>query len=76
MDMNMPGMNGIEATWQITRTFPRVKVIGLSVNEEAHTIEAMKAAGAIDFVSKASVAESLYEAVRGSHSHRNEMEHP
>jgi CheY-like chemotaxis protein/two-component sensor histidine kinase len=48
MDMNMPGMNGIEATWQITRTFPRVKVIGLSVNEEAHTIEAMKAAGAID----------------------------
>jgi signal transduction histidine kinase/ActR/RegA family two-component response regulator len=76
MDMNMPGMNGIEATWQITRAFPRVKVIGLSVNEEAHTIEAMKAAGAIDFVSKASVAESLYEAVRGCHSHRNELEHP
>ena len=72
MDMNMPSMNGIEATWQITQTCPGVQVIGLSVNDEPHTVEAIKAAGAVHFVSKASVVEGLYEAVRSCMANRNQ----
>lgn len=76
MDMNMPGMNGIEATRQITAIFPGVQVIGLSVNNEPHAIEAMKAAGAVHFVSKASVVESLYDAIRSCMQNRNPKKHP
>jgi signal transduction histidine kinase len=64
MDINMPGMNGIEATHQIKKAFPWIKVVGLSVNTDSHIVESIKAAGAADFVSKGSVAEDLYDAVR------------
>jgi DNA-binding NarL/FixJ family response regulator len=60
----MPGMNGIEATHQIKKAFPWIKVVGLSVNTDSHIVESIKAAGAADFVSKGSVAEDLYDAVR------------
>lgn len=76
MDMNMPSMNGIEATWQITQTCPGVQVIGLSVNDEPHTVEAIKAAGAVHFVSKASVVEGLYEAVRSCMANRSQTRFP
>jgi len=63
MDVNMPRMDGIEATRRLTDEWPEIPVIGLSVNDAPHVVEAMTAAGAVAVVSKDTAPERLYEAV-------------
>ncbi len=46
MDINMPRMDGIQATKQIKAAQPTIRIIGLSVINDKHVIEAMKMAGA------------------------------
>lgn len=50
MDMNLPGIDGPEATRQILRTRPETKVVGLSTYDEYH--DRAIDAGAVAFVSK------------------------
>lgn len=50
MDMNLPGIDGLEATRQIMGALPHTRIIGLSTYEEF--AERAVAAGAIAFVSK------------------------
>ncbi|QPD04495.1 MAG: membrane protein of unknown function [Candidatus Nitrospira kreftii] len=52
MDVNMPGINGIEATQRITSNLPSVRVIALSVNTDESTRSAMLNAGAKAFLGK------------------------
>jgi len=59
MDINMPGMNGIEATRCIMTTSPSVCIIGLSVNADQATRKAMLDAGARAFLYKDVVAIEL-----------------
>ncbi|MBI4219690.1 MAG: response regulator transcription factor [Chloroflexi bacterium] len=43
MDINMPGMNGLEATRAIKAAYPQIKVIVLTVSDdEQHLFEAIK----------------------------------
>ncbi|WP_447598217.1 response regulator [Nitrospira sp. Nam80] len=63
MDVNMPKMDGIEATRRIVTTFPSAVIIGLSVNDSPPLIEAMKKAGAAAFVAKEAAAEQLHDAI-------------
>jgi DNA-binding NarL/FixJ family response regulator/anti-sigma regulatory factor (Ser/Thr protein kinase) len=63
MDVNMPRMDGIEATRRLTDEWPEIPVIGLSVNDAPHVVEAMTAAGAVAVISKDTAPERLYEAV-------------
>lgn len=63
MDVNMPQMDGIEATKRIKRAWPETIIIALSVNTSSQIIDAMKAAGASAFVSKESAGEDLYDAM-------------
>jgi len=63
MDVNMPKMDGIEATKLIKAKHPSTIIIGLSVNNSAQVIEAMTRAGAAAFLSKDAAAEELYEAI-------------
>lgn len=63
MDVNMPEMDGIEATKRIKAAQPGVIVIGLSVNNSAPVMEAMKQAGAAAFVSKDTAGEQLYDTI-------------
>lgn len=63
MDINMPEMNGIEATARITAQFPDIHVIGLSVNADDDNQEAMRKAGATILLTKESAVEHLYEAI-------------
>jgi CheY-like chemotaxis protein len=64
MDVNMPKMDGIEATKRIKDAHPSAIVIGLSVNDSTHIIEAMKKAGAAAFVSKDAAAEELHDTIK------------
>ncbi|HYA02866.1 MAG TPA: response regulator, partial [Syntrophobacteria bacterium] len=64
MDIQMPRMDGIEATRQITADLPEVKVIGLSVHADEQMVSGMLAAGATSFVPKSSSPEELTEAIR------------
>ena len=52
MDVNMPRIGGMEATRRIKRILPEVHVIGVSLNDDPHTQDAMKAAGSSAFLSK------------------------
>ena len=64
MDINMPMMNGIKATAQITSRFPGIIVIGLSVQAGGENEEAMKKAGASMLLTKEAAVEELYRAIR------------
>jgi PAS domain S-box-containing protein len=52
MDVTMPRLNGIAATRRIVSEFPHVRVIGLSMHEEADLGVAMRQAGAVAYLSK------------------------
>jgi PAS domain S-box-containing protein len=64
MDINMPVMNGIEATHIITKELPYVKVIGLSTQIEQDVATAMQKAGAVGYITKGGPFEDLIEAIR------------
>lgn len=70
MDVNMPIMNGIEATRVLHSRMPGIKIIGLSVQRERETVEAMLSAGASAFFEKdGNTAELIrvIQTVAGSH---------
>lgn len=64
MDINMPVMNGIEATQQIKIRWPQIAVVGVSVNTGDENNSAMKNAGAASLISKDEADEQLYDAIR------------
>ncbi|HEV7282089.1 MAG TPA: CheR family methyltransferase [Pirellulaceae bacterium] len=63
MDVNMPDMNGIEATRRLKAEFPGIRVIGLSLHEEADMAKAMLEAGAEAYFSKGGPSTDLIAAI-------------
>ena len=64
MDINMPGVNGIEATRWIKAKYPRMIVIGISVNTDDENQTAMKQAGATSLLTKEAAVDELYLAIQ------------
>jgi two-component system response regulator NreC len=64
MDIGMPDLNGIEATRKITKDYPSVKVIGLSMHSSDKYVREMFKAGACGYLLKNCPFEELVEAVR------------
>ncbi len=64
MDINMPGMDGIEAARGIHAEFPDVKIIGLSMFEKLERGAAMREAGAVDYLTKSGPPDALIVAIR------------
>jgi CheY-like chemotaxis protein len=63
MDINMPRMNGIDATTYITTHWPKTTVIGISVNAEDDNSTAMRRAGAATVLPKESAVDQLHDAI-------------
>ena len=64
MDIAMPDINGIEATRQIVRDHPDVKIIALSMHSAKKFITEMLKAGASGYLLKDCEFEELVNAVR------------
>ncbi len=64
MDVQMPGVNGFDATRQVCELLPDTKVVMMSSQTESDTVERAVAAGASGFVSKQNALLSLPRAIR------------
>jgi len=63
MDINMPVMNGIEATKQIREKYPDVKVLALTMYIEKELITEIVKAGATGYILKNTGKEELITAI-------------
>jgi PAS domain S-box-containing protein len=66
MDINMPFMNGIEATAKIKTRYPDIVVIGMSVNASVDNHDAMRTAGASLLLTKEAAVDQLHDAIQGA----------
>src|SRR5215472_3131821 len=64
MDINMPDMDGIQATEQISKAVGQVGVIMMSVQHEADYLRRAMLAGARDFLTKPIAGDELYATIR------------
>ena len=64
MDINMPGIGGIEACRKINHTHPDIKIIALSVHTEGPFPQQLLNVGAHGYISKNCPHGELLEAVR------------
>ncbi len=68
MDVQMPEMNGIEATAAIAERWPEVRVLAVTTLEGSETVLPMLSAGASGYMLKDSSAESIVAAVHEVYS--------
>jgi DNA-binding NarL/FixJ family response regulator len=64
LDIEMPGLNGIEVTKELSKTGPRPAVVICSVENDPQTIEAAREAGALGYVFKSRTRKDLAAAVK------------
>jgi pilus assembly protein CpaE len=64
MDINMPDMDGISASEEISRVAPQSQVIMMSVQSEADYLRRSMLAGAMDFLTKPFTSEELVSSIR------------
>ena len=64
MDVNMPGMGGIEATRQLHDTHPEIRVLMLTVSEEDQDLFRAIRAGARGYILKNASSQELLDAIR------------
>lgn len=67
MDINMPGMNGIEATKELLENHPETKVIILSIHDDENYVTHALQTGAQGYLLKEIDTESLLEAIKVVH---------
>jgi DNA-binding NarL/FixJ family response regulator len=64
IDVQLPGIGGIEATRRIVASFPGVKVVALTLHRSRAFVDGMLGAGAAGYVLKDSHPGALREALR------------
>lgn len=70
MDINLPGMNGIEATQLIRKYSPGSKVLGVSLHTQPTYARKMIQKGAMGYVTKNSSREEMFKALMEIHNGR------
>jgi DNA-binding NarL/FixJ family response regulator len=66
MDLNMPGMNGIEATREIAREAPLTRVVVLTISDEDDDVIDAILAGACGYLLKDSSIQDLMQGIRAA----------
>ncbi|HSN57413.1 MAG TPA: response regulator transcription factor, partial [Candidatus Sulfomarinibacteraceae bacterium] len=64
MDLNLPGIDGLEATRRIKALRPDVVVVGLSFHEDEAYVRAMIEAGADAYASKSDPSDHVIATIR------------
>jgi DNA-binding NarL/FixJ family response regulator len=64
MDINLPGMNGVECVRQLKQVAPQIQSVMLTVYEDTENIFAALAAGASGYLLKRTKTAELLEAIR------------
>jgi DNA-binding NarL/FixJ family response regulator len=64
MDVNMPSINGIEATRQILRDLPHIRILVVTMFEDDSTVFAAMRAGARGYILKDAEKENILRAIQ------------
>ena len=67
MDINLPGMNGVECVRQLKQLIPQTQVMMLTVYEDTENIFNALAAGAGGYLLKRTTSRELLEAIQEMH---------
>ena len=67
MDINLPGMNGVECVRRLKQAAPEIQVIMLTVYEDTDNIFNALTAGAAGYLLKRTKSAELLEAIREVH---------
>ncbi len=65
MDLNLPGLNGIEATRRIAQIDPTIAVLVLTMFQDDESIFAAMRAGARGYLLKGAAQDDIIRAIRG-----------
>jgi DNA-binding NarL/FixJ family response regulator len=76
MDLRMPGLGGVEATIQIRKEFPAVRIIVLTTYEGDEDIHRALEAGAHAYLLKDSVRKELLQTIREVHAGQRHISPP
>ncbi|MDY7075820.1 MAG: response regulator transcription factor [Chloroflexota bacterium] len=68
MDLVMPEMDGVAATWTIREKWPQVQVIALTSFRETDLVRRVLQAGAIGYLLKSVSVDDLAEAIRAAYA--------
>jgi DNA-binding NarL/FixJ family response regulator len=66
MDLNMPGMSGVEATQRLTTAAPLVRVLVLTVATDERTVTNALLAGACGYLVKDAPPDQIVEGIRAA----------
>lgn len=76
MDINLPGINGVECVRQLKQLMPSIQVVMLTVYEDTENIFNALAAGATGYMLKRTSRDELLEAIREVHRGGSPMNTP
>jgi DNA-binding NarL/FixJ family response regulator len=76
MDINLPGINGVECVRQLKQLMPTIQVMMLTVYEDTENIFNALAAGATGYMLKRTSRDELLEAIREVHRGGSPMNTP
>jgi DNA-binding NarL/FixJ family response regulator len=63
MDIDLPGISGIEAVERLQQTAPQIEIIMLTIYEDNENVFNALRAGAIGYILKTSTPEEIYDAI-------------